>query len=131
MGIFRNRRHRTLEVPATPAYIKELPCSPTTGTVSVHPAAASPARSCHQQDATLLSSEAPSPDPHDLTAPPRASRPRRTRVSAAWLGVCFAAIALVVLIVFMLQNTRSVEISFLWLHGNVPLALALLTAGVG
>jgi|KBSSwiStaDraftv2_1062776.scaffolds.fasta_scaffold2569675_1 uncharacterized integral membrane protein len=100
-------------------------------TVSVHPAAASPAEELPPQDATLLSSEAPSPDPHDLTAPPRASRPRRTRVSAAWLGVCFAAIALVVLIVFMLQNTRSVEISFLWLHGNVPLALALLTAGVG
>ncbi|HZM79346.1 MAG TPA: lipopolysaccharide assembly protein LapA domain-containing protein [Candidatus Limnocylindrales bacterium] len=31
----------------------------------------------------------------------------------------------------MLQNTRSVEVSFLWLHGNVPLALALLIASVG
>jgi uncharacterized integral membrane protein len=36
-----------------------------------------------------------------------------------------------VLIVFMLQNTRSVEVSFLWLHGSVPLALALLIASVG
>jgi len=31
----------------------------------------------------------------------------------------------------MLQNTRSVEVSFLWLHGSVPLALALLVASVG
>jgi uncharacterized integral membrane protein len=42
-----------------------------------------------------------------------------------------AAIASVVLVVFMLQNTRSVEVSFLWMHGNVPLAMALLIAGVG
>jgi len=31
----------------------------------------------------------------------------------------------------MLQNTRSVEVTFLWMHGSVPLALALLVAGVG
>ncbi|HZM84391.1 MAG TPA: lipopolysaccharide assembly protein LapA domain-containing protein, partial [Candidatus Limnocylindrales bacterium] len=46
-------------------------------------------------------------------------------------GVCAAALTLVVLIIFMLQNTRSVEVSFLWLHGTVPLALALLVASVG
>ncbi len=49
--------------------------------------------------------------------------PPRTKISATWLGVCAAALTLVVLIVFMLQNTRTVEVSFLWLHGNVPLAL--------
>jgi lipopolysaccharide assembly protein A len=37
----------------------------------------------------------------------------------------------VVLIVFMLQNTRSVEVTFLWMQGSLPLALALLIAGVG
>jgi uncharacterized integral membrane protein len=31
----------------------------------------------------------------------------------------------------MLQNTRSVEITFLGMHGTLPLALALLIAGVG
>lgn len=30
----------------------------------------------------------------------------------------------------MLQNTRSIEVTFLWMHGTLPLALALLTAGV-
>jgi uncharacterized integral membrane protein len=98
---------------------------------SAHVAAAPPAVELPPPDGTLLSSEPPSQDPADPTAPPRAGRPRRTRTSAAWLGVCFAAIALVLLVVFMLQNTRSVEISFLWMHGNVPVALALLTAGVG
>jgi uncharacterized integral membrane protein len=38
---------------------------------------------------------------------------------------------LVALIVFMLQNTRSVEVTFLWMHGTLPLALALLIAGLG
>jgi uncharacterized integral membrane protein len=37
----------------------------------------------------------------------------------------------VVLVVFMLQNTRSVEVSFLWLHGTLPLALGLLIAALG
>src|SRR4029453_10840538 len=56
---------------------------------------------------------------------------RRTRISAAWVGGCGAAAGLVVLIVFMLQNTGSVEITFLGMHGTLPLALALLIAGVG
>jgi uncharacterized integral membrane protein len=55
----------------------------------------------------------------------------RTRTGAAWFGICTAAVALVVLVVFMLQNTGSVEVTFLWMHGSVPLALALLVAGVG
>jgi uncharacterized integral membrane protein len=54
-----------------------------------------------------------------------------TRTGAAWFGICAAALVSVVLIVFMLQNTRSVAVSFLWMHGSLPLALALLIAGVG
>jgi uncharacterized integral membrane protein len=55
----------------------------------------------------------------------------RTRTGAAWFGICAAALVFVVLIIFMLQNTRSVEVTFLSMHGNLPLALALLIAGVG
>jgi len=65
------------------------------------------------------------------TATSSSRRLPRTRTGAVWFGICAAAVALVVLIVFLLQNTRSVEVSFLWMHGNVPLALALLVAGVG
>jgi uncharacterized integral membrane protein len=54
-----------------------------------------------------------------------------TRTGAAWFGICLAALLFVVLIVFMLQNTRRVEVSFLWMSGELPLALALLIAGVG
>ncbi|WP_162907254.1 LapA family protein [Allorhizocola rhizosphaerae] len=66
-----------------------------------------------------------------LSVPSSPASPPHTRLSATWFGVCAAALTLVVLIIFMLQNTRSVEVSFLWLHGDVPLALALLIASVG
>ena len=67
----------------------------------------------------------------DVVASPTPRRVPRTRAGAAWFGICIAAATLVVLIVFMLQNTRSVEVNFLWMHGNLPLALGLLIAGVG
>jgi len=66
----------------------------------------------------------------DGTTRPMNSVPR-TRAGAAWIGVCVAALTSIVLIVFMLQNTRRVEVSFLWMHGTLPLALALLIAGIG
>jgi putative membrane protein len=58
-------------------------------------------------------------------------RPPATRTSAAWIAVCTASLACVVLIVFMLQNTRQVEVTFLGMEGRLPLALALLIASVG
>jgi uncharacterized integral membrane protein len=66
-----------------------------------------------------------------VTATPPTRNVPHTRTGAAWFGICAAAVTLVVLIIFMLQNTRSVEVSFLWMHGSLPLALGLLIAGVG
>jgi len=59
------------------------------------------------------------------------SRVPRTRAGAAWIGLCVTVLAVVALIIFMLQNTGTVEVTFLWMHGTLPLALALLIAGVG
>ncbi|TRW46944.1 LapA family protein [Georgenia yuyongxinii] len=59
------------------------------------------------------------------------ARTPRSRAGAAWVGICVAAIVLVALIVFMLQNTQRVLISFFSFEGMVPLSLALLIAGVG
>lgn len=56
---------------------------------------------------------------------------RRTRAGAAWVGVCAAAIIAVALIIFAVQNTRNVEVSFLGMTTNAPLALALLIAAIG
>ena len=73
----------------------------------------------------------PAPSPAESPATSPASRVPRTRTGAAWFGICVAALLFVVLIVFMLQNTRRVQVSFLGMHGNLPLAMALLVAAVG
>lgn len=62
---------------------------------------------------------------------PRAARPVRSRTSAAWFGVCVGALVLVALVVFMMQNTAPVEVTFLGMSGAAPLALVLLIAGLG
>jgi uncharacterized integral membrane protein len=54
----------------------------------------------------------------------------RTRISAVWFGVWAGVVALILLIIFVGQNTAAVEISFLWMDGQISLALALLIAGV-
>lgn len=65
-----------------------------------------------------------------LAAPGNGKLPH-TRTGAAWAGIWAAAIFLVLLIIFILQNTGNVEVNFLWMDGSLPLALALLIAGVG
>ncbi|WP_053369162.1 lipopolysaccharide assembly LapA domain-containing protein [Cellulosimicrobium cellulans] len=70
------------------------------------------------------------PDPVSRTSG-NPTRTPRTRTGATWVGLCVAALVLVALIVFMLQNTQLVLVSFLGWQGSVPLALALLIAGIG
>lgn len=70
------------------------------------------------------------PSAVDELVKPLPARVPRTRISGAWVGICVAVLSFVVLIVFMLQNTGSVVVNFLWLNGSVPLALALFIAGV-
>ncbi|MGH9089482.1 MAG: lipopolysaccharide assembly protein LapA domain-containing protein [Acidimicrobiales bacterium] len=55
----------------------------------------------------------------------------RTRLSAAWIAVLGAALVLVLLLVFILQNTRSVRISYFTVTTTLPLGVALLLAAVG
>jgi uncharacterized integral membrane protein len=53
---------------------------------------------------------------------------RRTRLSGAWTAIVIGLLALVVILVFILQNQQSVQIKFLMFEGNLPLAIALLFA---
>ena len=53
---------------------------------------------------------------------------RRTRLSGAWTAVVIGLVALVVILVFILQNQQSVEVAFLMFEGHLPLAVALLFA---
>lgn len=58
-------------------------------------------------------------------------RQRPTRASAAWLATGIALLLLVLLIVFILQNTSRVPVHYLGLTGNLSLGVALVIAAVG
>jgi uncharacterized integral membrane protein len=54
---------------------------------------------------------------------------RRSRSGGIWVGLIVAALILVLLLVFILQNSQSVQIDFLWMSGHAPLAVAILLGG--
>lgn len=68
----------------------------------------------------------PPPEPPE-TADPLPGE-RRTRLSGAWTAVVIGLLALVLILVFILQNQQSVEVTFLVFHGHLPLAVAMLFA---
>lgn len=70
-----------------------------------------------------------SPRPQETATAPE--RPRVTRASALWVATGVALVLLVLLIVFMMQNTTKVAVHFVGLHGTIPLGIALLIAAVG
>jgi uncharacterized integral membrane protein len=63
----------------------------------------------------------------DKQKPPEAHG-LRTRVSASWTAVVVAALVLVLLVVFIAQNTQHSSVNFLWFHGSAPTAVVLLIA---
>jgi uncharacterized integral membrane protein len=78
--------------------------------------------------------EAEGPLPHEAKDSPRHEvkgplpGERRTRLSGAWTAIVVGLIGLVVILIFILQNQQSVEVSFLAFSGHLPLAVALLFA---
>jgi uncharacterized integral membrane protein len=53
---------------------------------------------------------------------------RQTRLSGAWTAIVIGLVALVVILVFILQNQQTVQVTFLVFEGHLPLAVALLFA---
>ncbi|MEE6175961.1 LapA family protein [Mycobacterium sp. 050134] len=70
----------------------------------------------------------PSPAPATV-ATPRASR-SFTRLAAAWWALVVGLLILIVLLVFVAQNTDSVTVHFLMLHWNLPVGVGYLLAAV-
>jgi len=65
----------------------------------------------------------PAGPPHDAEAP---STVRRSRLGELWVGLIAAAVVLVLLLVFILQNSQGVQIDYFGLSGRAPLAVAIL-----
>lgn len=77
-------------------------------------------------------SEAPAGQGNPAPPPARPrQRVRGTRTGRVWVGVCAAALITVALIIFMIQNTHTVQVTFLGLTGSTSLALMLLIDAVG
>ena len=55
----------------------------------------------------------------------------RTRTGAAFKTLIAGSIVLILLLVFILENTESVNISYFGAGGHLPLGVALLIAAIG
>jgi uncharacterized integral membrane protein len=54
----------------------------------------------------------------------------RTRLGATWVAIGAFAVVLLLLLVFILENTHSVSVSFFGAHGSLPLGVALVLAAL-
>ena len=66
----------------------------------------------------------------EADGPPRHRALRRTRMSGVWVGLALSAVVLLLLLVFILENEKKVDIAFFGAHGHLPLGVALLLAAV-
>ena len=83
--------------------------------------------------------DAPPPEPQSPPQPgpqqPGPQQPphhtiKHTRISGLWVAVGIFAVVLLFLLIFILQNGRGVDISYLGASGHMPLGVALLLAAV-
>ena len=56
------------------------------------------------------------------------SKVPRSRMGGAWVTLLTAAFVLLLLLIFILQNSQRAEVSFLGAHGHLPIGVALLLA---
>jgi uncharacterized integral membrane protein len=54
----------------------------------------------------------------------------RTRIGGVWVGIALAAVVLLLLLVFILENEQSANIGYFGQHGHLPLGVALLLAAL-
>lgn len=86
----------------------------------------------------------PASQPTDQPAPPPGEAGKRSakssastrdplrgsRTSGVWVAMVGVAVLLILLLIFIVQNTQDVQITFLGWEGRAPLAVALLAATV-
>lgn len=77
-----------------------------------------------------MTTEPNEPGDGEPTEKPGTHPPKVTRASAAWTATAMALVLLTLLVVFILQNQTEVEITFLWLTGEIPVGIALLVSAV-
>jgi lipopolysaccharide assembly protein A len=73
-----------------------------------------------------------SPSANGSARPPPAlaARRRPTRIASIRMGLIAGIVALILLVIFIVQNANAVHITFLGAHASVSLAAALLVAAI-
>ena len=89
-----------------------------------------PATQTPRLDAPPQPDTAPSPQAGPEQSAPPPHKIKHTRISGLWVAVGIFALVLLFLLIFILQNSRGVDISYLGAHGHMPLGVALLLAAV-
>jgi lipopolysaccharide assembly protein A len=85
----------------------------------------------HSATSTLPPPSANGSAPPPPPPPSQAPRPRlHTRISGMRAGLIAGFAALIVVVIFIIQNAHAANISFLGIHLVLPLALALLLAAI-
>jgi uncharacterized integral membrane protein len=72
----------------------------------------------------------PEPDPTAGRTSGHESVPARTRTGSLWVAVGSAAVVLLLLLIFILQNGSKVQINLFGANPDLPLGVALLLAAV-
>lgn len=63
-------------------------------------------------------------------APPPENAVKFTRAAALWSSLIIGLVVLIILLVFITQNTESVEMTFIAWHWHLPLGVQILLAAV-
>jgi uncharacterized integral membrane protein len=92
--------------------------------------AAPPQQTAPPQQATPEPAAPPAAPPAAVPHPLPQHRLKRTRTGGLWVAVGFFAVILLLLLIFILQNNTDVSVSYLGMHGHLPLGVALLLAAV-
>jgi uncharacterized integral membrane protein len=103
----------------------EFPATGTAPAEAAPPGEAAPpapSQAAPTQAAATQAAAAPSASP--------SLKPKRTRTSGLWVAVGFFAVILLLLLIFILQNGKTVDVSYMGAHGHLPLGVALLLAAV-
>ena len=97
-------------------------------TESVAPPAATTTLPPASANGSAPSDSAPPPRPRAKSAPRR--RGMSTRISGVRVALIVGIVALILVLIFIIQNAHAVSISFLGAHLHLSLAVALLLAAI-
>lgn len=83
-----------------------------------------------QVQGTRPTVDAPGGRPGAITRPRPVAPVPRSRLGGVWIALTSGAVVLLLLLIFILENGREVEIAYFGAHGSLPLGVALLLAAI-